>query len=96
MAMSQSPEDPSWLPLWIAAVVPLLVALGAFVKRFLNTVTRSELREAIQDNNKLTEQRHIENQARLKDQDEELRVIRSTVSRIEGTLSGRYPKVPGP
>lgn len=91
--MSQSSQDPSWLPLWIGAIVPVIVALGAFVKRFLNTVTRAELREAIQDNNKLTEQRHTENQARLESQDEELKVIRSTVARIEGTLSGRYPKI---
>jgi hypothetical protein len=90
--MSQSSQDPSWLPLWIAALVPALVAIGAFVKRFLNTVTRAELREAIQDAGKVVDERHAENIRRLEKQDQELKEIRSGLYRIEGTLSSRYPK----
>lgn len=87
-------QDPSWLPLWVGALVPVIVAIGAFVKRFLNTVTRAELREAIQDAGKVVDERHTENIKRLEKQDQELKEIRSGLARIEGTLSGRYPKVP--
>lgn len=91
--MTQSSQDPSWLPLWIGAIVPVIVAVGAFVKRFLNTVTRAELREAIKDSNDVIDQRHAENLARLKAQDEQLIFIRGAVGRIEGQISGRYPAV---
>lgn len=91
--MSEPSQDPSWLAIWLTALVPLLVALGAFVKRFLNTVTRAELREAILDSNKIVDGRHAENLARLKAQDDELKFIRGAVGRIEGQISGRYPTV---
>jgi hypothetical protein len=91
--MSQSSQDPSLLPLWIAAIVAALGVIGAFVKRFLNTVTRAELREAIKDSNDVIDQRHAENLARLKAQDEQLIFIRGAVGRIEGQISGRYPAV---
>lgn len=91
--MTQSTQDPNWLAIWLTALVPLLVAIGAFVKRFLNTVTRAELREAIQDSNRIIDQRHAENLQRLKAQDDELKIIRGAVGRIEGTISGRYPTV---
>ena len=64
------------------------------MKRFLNTVTRAELREAIQDAGKVVDERHTENIRRLEKQDQELKEIRSGLARIEGTLSGQYPKVP--
>jgi len=91
--MTQYSQDPSWLPLWIGAIVPVIVAVGAFVKRFLNTVTRAELREAIQDAGKVVDERHMENIRRLEKQDQELKEIRSGLARIEGTLSTQYPKV---
>ena len=91
--MPQSSQDPSWLPLWIGALVPAIVAIGAFVKRFLNTVTRAELREAIQDSHRIIAERHAEHLSRIERQDEELKKISSGLARIEGTLSGRYPKV---
>jgi len=90
--MTQPPQDPSWLP-WLGAIVPAAVAIGAFVKRFFNTVTRAELREAIQDSQRIIDQRHEENLARLKSQDDELRFIRGSLGRIEGQISGRYPQV---
>jgi hypothetical protein len=93
--MTQSSQDPSWLPLWIAAIVPAVVAIGALVKRFLSMVTREELRVAIQDSAKIIDERHAENLRRFENQDKELKEIRSGLARIEGTLSGRYPKVPG-
>lgn len=92
-SMSQTSQDPNWLAIWLTALVPLAVAIGAFVKRFLNTVTRAELREAIKDSNDVIDQRHAENLARLKAQDEQLIFIRGAVGRIEGQISGRYPAV---
>ena len=67
------------------------------MKRFFATPTREELRQAIQDsneaNNRVIDQRHKENLERMAAQDRELREIRSAVGRIEGQISGRYPKV---
>lgn len=63
------------------------------MKRFFATVTRDELREAIQDSQRIIDQRHEENLARLKSQDEELRFIRGSLGRIEGQISGRYPQM---
>ena len=94
--MSQPPQDPSWLAIWLTALVPLAVAIGAIVKRFLSTVTRAELREAIQDSNRIIDQRHAEHLKRLDRQDDELKEIRGIVGKIEGTISGRYPTVKGP
>lgn len=92
--MTQSSQDPNWLAIWTGLGLPLLViAIGAFVKRFLNTVTRAELREAIQDSNRIIDQRHAENLKRLEAQDNELKFIRGAVGRIEGQVSGRYPQV---
>lgn len=93
--MTQSSQDPNWLP-WLGVLVPLGIAIGAFMRRFFTSVTRSELREAIQDSNLIIDQRHAENLARLKAQDDELRFIRGAVGRIEGQISGRYPQVKGP
>jgi hypothetical protein len=93
--MSQPPQDPSWLP-WLGAIVPVVLAIGAFMRRFFASVTRAELREAIQDSQRIIDQRHGENLERMAAQDRELREIRSAVGRIEGQISGRYPKVQGP
>lgn len=93
--MTQPSQDPAWIP-WLGAIVPAAVAIGAFMKRFFATVSRAELREAIQDSQRIIDQRHGENLERLAAQDRELREIRSAVGRIEGTISGRYPKVSGP
>lgn len=89
--MSQSSQDPNWLAIWLTALVPLMVAIGAFMKRFFNTVTRAELRQAIQDSNEIIGERHAEHLKRLDRQDEELKQIRSAVGRID--VSGRYPTV---
>ena len=62
-----------------------------FMKSFF--VTRGELREAIKDAAKLTDEKHQENINRFASQDEELREIRHAVGRIEGQLSGRYPRL---
>lgn len=66
------------------------------MKRFFATVTRTELREAIQDAQKVVDSRHAENLTRLANQDIELKEIRSGLSRIEGALSGRYQQIKGP
>lgn len=63
------------------------------MKRFFSHVTRAELREAILDSNKIIDQRHEENLERLAAQDKELREIRGGVARLEGVLSGRYPRL---
>lgn len=90
--MAQVDNAPSWLA-WLGATVPAALAIGAFMRRFFSTVTRAELREAIQDSQRIIDQRHAENLTRLANQDEELKAIRSGLSRIEGQISGRYPKV---
>jgi hypothetical protein len=92
--MTQSSQDPNGLAIWLTALVPVVVAIGAFVKRFFATVTRAELREAIQDSNKIIDERHAEHLKRLDRQDEELKQIRVAVGRID--ISGRYPTVKGP
>lgn len=95
--MTQSSQDPNWLAIWLSALVPLAVALGAFVKRFFTTVTRAELREVIRDfakdSAKVVDERHAENLKRFQSQDDELKEIRHAVARIEGQISGRYPVV---
>lgn len=63
----------------------------AVLKSFF--VTRGELREAIQDAAKLTDQRHLEHLERYDKQETELKEIRGAVSRIEGQISGRYPRL---
>lgn len=93
--MTQSSQDPNWLAIWLSVLVPAaLVAIGAFVKRIFNTVTRAELRQAIMDSNKVIDERHAEHLKRLDRQDEELKQIRVAVGRID--VSGRYPQVKGP
>lgn len=92
--MTQSSQDPNWLVIWLSVLLPAtLIAIGAFVKRIFSTVTRAELRQAIMDSNKIIDDRHTENLARLKSQDDELKFIRGAVGRIEGQISGRYPTV---
>lgn len=94
--MTQSSQDPNWLAIWLTALVPVVVAIGAFVKRFFASVTRAELRESNQDFKAVIDERHAENLKRFEKQDEELKLIRSGLARIEGSLSGRYPQIKGP
>jgi hypothetical protein len=95
--MTQSSQDPNWLAIWLTVLVPAsLIAIGAFVKRIFTSVTRAELREAIQDSNEIIDRRHDEHLKRLDRQDDELRVIRGMLGKIEGQISGRYPQVKGP
>ncbi len=68
-------------------------ALWAGARRLLISVTREELREAIQDSNRIIDQRHAENLSRLDQQDEELKEIRDGLRRLEGQISGRYPRL---
>lgn len=68
-------------------------ALWAGARRLLISVTREELREAIQDSNRIIDQRHAENLSRLDQQDEELKEIRDGLRRLEGVISGRYPRL---
>lgn len=93
--MTQSSQDPNWLAIWITALVPLVCAIGAFVKRFFSTATRAELRQAIQDSNKIIDDRHAEHLSRLDKQDDELKEIRDGLRHLEGVLSGRYPTMKG-
>lgn len=94
--MNEPSQDPNWLAIWITALVPLVGAIGVFVKRFLNTVTRAELREAIQDSNEIIDERHKEHLSRLDKQDKELKEIRDGLRHLEGVFSGRYPTMKGP
>ena len=71
------------------------------MRRFFNTVSRAELREAIQDSNRIIDQRHAETHARLARQDEELKEIRqdaaatrAIAARLEGlATTGKFPRI---
>ena len=81
------------------------------MKRFLNTVTRDELQQAIAEMRKASEvsqraidERHQEHLQRYDKQDEVLSEIKTNVARLEGRIdgaieaarTGRYPQVKGP
>lgn len=68
-------------------------AVWAAARRLLVSVTRAELREAIQDSNRIIDQRHAEHLSRLDKQDKELKEIRDGLSHLEGVISGRYPRI---
>lgn len=68
-------------------------ALWAGARRLLISVTREELREAIQDSNKIIDARHAEHLKRLDQQDEELKEIRDGLNHLNGVMSGRYQQV---
>lgn len=68
-------------------------ALWAGARRLLISVTRDELREAIQDSNKIIDARHVEHLSRLDQQDKELKEIRDGLKHLEGVFSGRYPRI---
>lgn len=70
-----------------------MTALWAGARRLLVSVTREELREAIQDSHRIIDQRHAEHLSRLDKQDAELKEIRDGLRHIEGTLSGGYPRI---
>ena len=87
--MSQ-PDNTSWLP-WLASIPGALILF--FMKRIISSVSRADLREAIQDATKVVDDRHRENLQRFEAQDADLKEIRHAVARIEGQLSGRYPRI---
>ena len=68
-------------------------ALWAGARRLLISVTREELREAIQDSNRIIDARHSEHLKRLDKQDEELKEIRDGLNHLNGVMSGRYQQV---
>ena len=68
-------------------------ALWAGARRLLVSVTREELREAIQDSNKIIDARHAEHLKRLDKQDEELKEIRDGLNHLNGVMSGRHQQV---
>jgi len=83
-------QQDNW-PAWISAIGAGVVIIVTFLKSFF--VTRGELRESIQDAAKLTDKRHDENLERFGKQDEDLQEIRQVLGRIEGQISGRYPRL---
>lgn len=83
-------QQDNW-PTWISAIGAGVVIVVTFLKSFF--VTRAELREAIQDSNRIIDQRHAEHLKRLDQQDVELKEIRDGLHHLEGVLSGRYYRV---
>lgn len=68
-------------------------ALWAGARRLLISVTREELRQAIQDSNRIIDQRHAEHLSRLDKQDEELKEIREGLNHLQGVMSGSRPRL---
>lgn len=85
-------DTPTWLA-WVAPLGVIMGALWAGARRLLISVTREELREAIRDSNHIIDARHAEHLKRLDKQDEELKEIRGGLHRLEGVISGKYPRI---
>jgi len=86
------PDDPTWLP-WIVPAGTVLAALVAFIRRFFAMATREELKKAIESAQERIDLRHQENKKDASDLKDEISEIRSAIARIEGQLSGRYPRI---
>jgi hypothetical protein len=86
---SQNSWWTSWLPLWITALVPLFAGVGVMVKRFFNTVTREELKQAILESELATQQRHAEHLKRYDRQEDKLDELGKSFARLEGELRSR-------
>lgn len=81
--MSQPDNTPTWLA-WVSPLVAILGALWILARRLF--VTREDLERMLSE-------KHKENVHRFERQDAELKEIRETVARIDGQLSGRYPRI---
>lgn len=95
--MSQSSQDPSWLP-WLGALAPIGVTLWGFMKRFFSCVTRGELQQTIerleQSHEEQRQQFHQENLENFRVLFDRLAKVEQSQARTEGMLSGRYPRMP--
>lgn len=92
-----SGQDPINYAAWISALCAGATILGVIIVAVLKSyfVTRAELDKAINVIDKKVDDRHKETGDRLGKQDEALNKINAGVSRIEGQLSGRYPRLQG-
>lgn len=87
------PNDaPAWLS-WVAPVVTALAAGWAVARRLLVSVTREELRQSLQDMQQTRLEMHTENLAKFDQLFKRLGEVEKTVSRVEGQLSGRFPRL---
>jgi hypothetical protein len=80
---------------WIVAICTIGGVLVTVIIVLLKSifVTRGELKEAIEAIGKVGDTRHAENVGRFTSQDKTLGDIKTSVARIEGQISGRYPTV---
>lgn len=87
-------DTSNWAP-WISAICAAATILGVIIVAVLKNffVTRAELDKAIATVDTKVDMRHNETGERLTKQDDELKKISAGVSRIEGQLSGRYPRM---
>jgi hypothetical protein len=83
-----------WTNVTIALCAAIPITAGATVMLLKGIfVTRAELRQTLKDRANVDDTRHKENVERFGKQDTMLGDIRSSVARIEGQLSGRYPRI---
>jgi hypothetical protein len=70
----------------MASGVTVMLLKGIFV-------TRKEINQARARESQVDRERHSENVRRLEGQDKVLVEIQKSVARIEGQISGRYPRI---
>lgn len=89
-----TPQDNNW-PAWITAIGTGITLVGGAIGMALRSifVTRKELRETVKELVGVQDKRHDENVKRFSNQDTMLADIRESVARIEGQVSGRYPRL---
>lgn len=87
--MPSSPsQDPNWLP-WIAPLVAVAGLVWAFLRRFFVTVTRAELREALEDMRRERREMHQENLDKFEEIFGRMGDVENGLSQIRGELIGR-------
>ena len=91
MSNNQGIDWPSWITA-IGAIASAVV--GGVIMLLKNIfVTHRQLRETVQQLAEVNNQRHKENIDRFGKQDTTLGEIRESVARIEGQITGRYPRI---
>lgn len=90
-----SEQDPSNWAAWIGAISTGAAAAGALMVAVLKSffVTHAQMREYYKERDEERLRMHKENKADLGTVKSDVGEIKETLARLEGQLSGRYPRM---
>jgi len=78
---------------WISAIGAGVIIIVTFLKSFF--VTHAQMREFFKDRDEERQRWHKENKADLRAIVSDMTEVKGAVRRLEGQLSGRYPRIEG-